>query len=112
MLPPLAALVAAYLLSFRAKKPESQEQGKYHVLPADLRIQEQGRSKETENSQDGATGRPMDRAGFERAGRGPREEAASMKPGRRRRPRAKRASSAGSRRDRNGIRGETPRISD
>jgi len=54
----LAALVAAYLLSFRAKKPEPQEQGKYHVLPADLRIQEQGRSKETENAKTAAPNDP------------------------------------------------------
>jgi len=50
MLPPLAALFAAYLLSFRSKKPEPQEQGRYHILPADLRLQEQERSKETDNA--------------------------------------------------------------
>ncbi|MGD1048967.1 MAG: tetratricopeptide repeat protein [Candidatus Krumholzibacteriaceae bacterium] len=50
MLPPLAVLVASYLLSSRAKQPEPQEQGKYHILPPDLRIQEQERSKEAENA--------------------------------------------------------------
>jgi tetratricopeptide (TPR) repeat protein len=40
MIPPLAALAAAYLLSFRARAP--QEQNRYHVLPAEMRTQDQG----------------------------------------------------------------------
>jgi len=44
MIPPLAALAAAYLLSLRAKAP--QEQSRYHVLPAEMRMQEQEQGKE------------------------------------------------------------------
>jgi len=44
MTAPLAALAAAYLLSFRAKTP--QEQSRYHILPAEMRMQEQGKEKE------------------------------------------------------------------
>jgi hypothetical protein len=43
MIPAIAVLVAAYILSFRMKPP--QEQSRYHVLPAELRMQ--GYERET-----------------------------------------------------------------
>ena len=84
-IPPLAALAAAYLLSFRAKTP--QEQSRYHVLPAEMRMQEQGKEKAKAKGPDdpwknydaGKTTAARDNASFDSAPipvkKPPREEA-------------------------------------
>jgi tetratricopeptide (TPR) repeat protein len=87
MLPPLVALLAAYLLSFRAKKPEPQEQGKYHVLPADLRIQEQERPKETKNDKAAAPNDPRKTYEARKAADRKREESAPVSDSRKAPPR-------------------------
>jgi tetratricopeptide (TPR) repeat protein len=45
ILPPAAALLAGYLLSFRAKSAP-QEQGRYHIFPTEIRMQAQERERE------------------------------------------------------------------
>ncbi|HVO77022.1 MAG TPA: tetratricopeptide repeat protein, partial [Candidatus Bathyarchaeia archaeon] len=57
-LTPLAALAVAYLLSFRVQKAEPQEQGKYHILPADLRMQEREQAKEKTDAETQAQSDP------------------------------------------------------
>jgi hypothetical protein len=88
--PPVAALVACYLLSLRAKRV-LQEQSKYHIIPNEIRWQQEEQERETQKAKVEAPGDPWreydagvgaaGRAGTERAGASgpkkacPREEA-------------------------------------